>query len=111
MSEQTAFVAPESLPWVETAYHGIRWKVLHHDPVSGRSVFLLRFEPGASYPLHRHPEWEDYLVVEGSVRDGGTDREAGTFAHHPGGTAHRLVSPGGCVLFVSLALPVEILKD
>ncbi len=111
MSESSAFVDPSSLPWSETAYDGIRWKVLHHDPVSGRSAFLLRFERGASYPMHRHPEWEDYLVVEGSVRDDGAERHTGTFVHHPGGTAHRLVSTGGCVLLVLLALPVEILKE
>jgi anti-sigma factor ChrR (cupin superfamily) len=111
MNESSFFVEPASLAWTETASHGVRWKVLHHDPVSGRSVFLLHFEPGASYPLHRHPEWEDYLVVDGAVQDGGAVREAGTYAHHPGGTAHRLVSPKGCLLFVSLATPVEILKE
>jgi len=111
MNEQSNFVAPASLPWTETAYPGVRWKALHHDPVSGRSTFLLRLEPGTSYPVHRHPEWEDYLVVEGSVQDGGAVREAGTFVHHPGGSAHRLVSAKGCVLFVSLAAPVEMLKE
>jgi anti-sigma factor ChrR (cupin superfamily) len=111
MSEKSAFVSPASLPWSETAYAGVRWKALHHDPVSGRSTFLLHLEPGASYPMHRHPEWEDYLVVEGGVTDGGAVREAGAFAHHPGGTAHRLYSERGCLLFVSLAAPVEILKE
>lgn len=111
MSEQSLFVSPSSLPWSETAFNGVRWKALHHDPVSGRSAILLRLEPGASYPMHRHPEGEDYLVVEGSVQDGGSLREAGTYVHHPGGSAHRLVSARGCLLFVSLAAPVEILKE
>ena len=63
MSEQTSIVDPGSLPWSETAYRGVGWKILHHDPVSGRSVFLLRFEPGASYPMHRHPEWLFYDAI------------------------------------------------
>ncbi|MBZ5638583.1 MAG: cupin domain-containing protein [Acidobacteriia bacterium] len=111
MSEPSVFVAPTSLPWSETAFAGVRWKALHYDPVSGRSAFLLHLEPGASYPMHRHTEWEDYLVVEGSVQDAGALREAGTYVHHPGGSAHRLETAGGCLLFVSLAAPIELLKE
>jgi anti-sigma factor ChrR (cupin superfamily) len=111
MSEPSVFVEPQSVAWSETAFPGVLWKALHHDPVSGRSAYFLRLEAGASYPMHRHPEGEDYLVVEGSVQDGAALRQAGTYVHHPGGSAHRLASAGGSLLFVSLAAPIELLKE
>ncbi len=110
MSESSVFVVPSSLAWTETVSWGVRYKVLHHDDVSDRSSLLLEFAPGAAYALHRHPEGEEYLVLEGSVEDGGEVRGKGTYVRHPGSSAHRLKSREGCLLFVSLPQPIEILK-
>lgn len=110
MSESSVFVVPATVPWIDTSSPGVRFKVLHHDEVSDRSSMLLHFEPGAVYALHRHPEGEEYLVLEGSVTDGGAERAPGTFVRHPGSSAHRLTSKNGCLLFVSLPRPIEILK-
>ena len=63
----------------------------------------LRFE-GA----HRHPGVEQYLVLEGSLTDGGKTYGAGTWVHHPPGSTHRPSSREGCLLYVTLDLPIEL---
>ncbi len=98
-------------PWRESPYPGVRWKKLHYDPETGRSAVLLRFEPGASYGAHRHPEGEEYYVLEGSLEDGGRSYGAGTYVRHPAGSAHRPSSREGCLLLITLPRPIEILED
>ena len=96
------------LPWRETPYPGVRWKKLYYDGATGQSAVLLKFEPGAAYGAHLHPEGEEYLVLEGSLEDGGETWGAGSYVHHPPGSVHRPSSREGCTLFVRLPKPIEI---
>ena len=110
MNDESRYLDHASLPWRETSYPGVRWKKLHFDPASGRSSVLLSFAPGASYGNHRHPAGEQYLVLEGTLEDGGLSWGPGTFVHHPPGSEHRPSSPDGCLLFVTLDQPVQELE-
>ena len=44
---------------------GVHWKVLHRD--DDRQTVLVRYDPGATVPRHRHRGEEQILVIEGSV--------------------------------------------
>lgn len=105
--EPSLYVDGAALPWRDTPHAGVRWKKLAFDPATGRSAVLLRFEPGAAYGAHRHPAGERYLVLEGSLEDGGRTWGAGSFVSHPPGSAHRPSSRAGCLLFVTLDAPIE----
>ena len=112
MSERhnSLYVDGTALPWRETPYPGVRWKKLAYSPESGRSAVLLRFEPGSSYGAHRHPAGERYLVLEGTLEDGGRSYGAGTYVEHPAASAHRPSSRDGCIVFVLLDRPIEDLE-
>jgi anti-sigma factor ChrR (cupin superfamily) len=99
------------LPWRDTPHAGVQWKKLFFDPASGESAVLLRFEPGASYGAHRHPAGEQYLVLEGSLEDGAASYAKGAYVRHAPGSAHRPSSREGCVLFVALPAPIEIVGE
>ena len=58
---------------------GIDVKVLFKDRETGRSTVLLRMEPGARIPSHRHHDVEQCLVVKGDIRCGDIVYEAGDF--------------------------------
>jgi anti-sigma factor ChrR (cupin superfamily) len=107
MAEPSLHVPLDDTPWRPTPHQGVEWKKLRHDPRSGESAVLLRFRPGASYGSHRHPGGEQYLVLEGSLEDGGEHYGAGTYVHHPPGSVHRPSSAEGCLLFVTLPRPIE----
>ena len=104
------YLDSESLPWRETPYPRVFWKKLHYDKDSGCSAVLLRFEPGTRYGAHRHPAGEEYLVLEGSLEDGGRTYGKGTYVRHAPGSAHEPSSESGCLLFVSLPRPIEDLE-
>ncbi|HVS08881.1 MAG TPA: cupin domain-containing protein [Planctomycetota bacterium] len=106
-SESSEYVDSGVLEWRASAHEGVTWKKLEFDRASGRSAVLLRFAPGASYAAHRHPRGERYLVLEGSLEDGGRSWGAGTWVRHGPGSAHRPGSREGCILLVLLDAPIE----
>ena len=107
---KSLFVDGPQLPWRDSPYPGVSWKKLHFDVQSGCSAVLLRFAPGARYGRHRHPAGEQYLVLEGSLEDGGRSYGAGAYVRHPPGSIHRPESREGCLLFVTLETPIEDLE-
>ena len=110
MSTGSLFVDGGGLPWRESPYPGVRWKKLYFDPDGGRSAVLLRFAPGASYGRHRHPEGEEYYVLEGTLEDGGRSYGPGTYVRHPPGSVHAPRSREGCLLLVTLPRPIDDLE-
>jgi len=109
MTSTTLYVDSEALPWRPTPYAGVQWKKLEHGAGGGRSSVLLRFEAGAAYGAHRHPQGEQYLVLEGSLEDGGQRWGRGSYVHHAPGSAHAPSSAEGCLLFVTLPSPIEMI--
>jgi anti-sigma factor ChrR (cupin superfamily) len=115
MPSDSHAVDTSSLPWRPTPFAGVEWKKLRHDPATGQSAVLLRFAPGASYGSHRHPAGEQYFVLEGSVDDGSNTLGSntwgpGSYVHHPPGSVHKPRSENGCLLFVTLPEPIEIVE-
>ena len=108
MSGDSIRVDSASLPWRPSHVDGVQWKKLHFDAETGASAVLLRFDPGASYGAHRHPEGEQYFVIEGSLTDGADTWGAGSYVWHPPGSVHTPRSEQGCLLFVSLPKPIEM---
>jgi anti-sigma factor ChrR (cupin superfamily) len=107
----SSYIDIDSLPWRPTPFRGVSWRKLSFAPESGRSCVLLRFDPGAHYGAHRHPEGEQYLVLQGEIEDGGVTYGERTFVDHAPGSAHRPSSQRGCLLLVVLPKPIELLEE
>ena len=75
------------------------------------AVALLRYEPGAKVPSHRHPGLETVYVLEGSQRDERGVYRAGEIVFNTEGTIHSVVSDDGCVVLIQWARPIEFLQD
>jgi anti-sigma factor ChrR (cupin superfamily) len=73
--------------WVQTAVRGVRVKILAIDRARDRVTMLLRGEPGATYPAHRHTGPEECYVIRGSLTVEGRLLRAGDF-HHAEGASH-----------------------
>ncbi|TWO69069.1 hypothetical protein FN976_20230 [Caenimonas sedimenti] len=83
---------------------GIRRKVLHE--ANGIMSYLLRFEPGAVLPAHRHPVDEECVVIEGVLRIGPLVLGPGGFHRVPQGVPDvDSVSDEGCLIYLRGATP------
>lgn len=95
------------IPLPEPGVTGIDVRPLRADPAAGRApTFLLRFAPGATYPLHTHPAGEELYVLEGDLRLGKDHLHAGDYLYTAPGNVHAVKSDRGCLaLFV---VPEEV---
>ncbi len=74
---------------------------------AGIQTYLLRLEPGAVLLPHRHPDDEECIVLEGSVRIGEIVACKGDYHLAPKGVEHgAIVSERGALLFLRGAIPV-----
>ena len=91
------------LPWVPSPEAGVHRRLLDRcgDEVA-RATSIVRYEPGARFPEHRHDFGEEILVLEGTFSDETGDYPAGTYMMNPPGSSHAPFSETGCVLFVKL---------
>lgn len=92
-------------PW-QVLRAGVEIQYLHHalgEPIAA----LLRYEPGATVPTHRHTGVEFVQILSGSQRDAHGIYRAGSFKVNLPGTAHDLVSDEGCTVLIVWQSPVE----
>jgi anti-sigma factor ChrR (cupin superfamily) len=67
--------------WTETGLPGLRAKVLAVDRVRSLATLLIRADPGAVYPSHKHHGPEECFVLSGSIVIDGRILRAGDFHH------------------------------
>lgn len=98
-------------PLDEETVKGVFIKSLLFDQETRRSpTILLKFEPGATYPLHNHPAGEEIYVLEGDVKLGKDELTAGDYLYTAADNKHRVSTKNGCVLFLKVPEEVEIIE-
>lgn len=100
------FVDVEKIQWIQR-HPGIFWKVLWEDPDGQHKAILMRYEPGATIPRHRHLGDEQIFVLEGSVTDDTGACTAGNYARRPPGCIHTVTSQTGALVFAVTSGPTE----
>jgi anti-sigma factor ChrR (cupin superfamily) len=101
----STYIKPSEMEWRPTRFEKVSIKVLYEDADRGEMTCLLKLEPGAHIPFHKHPEIEQSLVLEGSVEDHDGVAMAGDYVWRKPGSLHDNRSPGGAVLFAVYRKP------
>jgi hypothetical protein len=101
---QRIVMRPEHLSWTPSPGGHVLRKRFHRVGAqeSGQVTSLVRYEPGANFPAHDHPQGEEILVLEGIFSDEHGDWPAGSYLLNPEGFTHQPFSRDGCLLFVKL---------
>lgn len=72
-------------------------------------IAVLRYAPGATVPLHMHPDVEMILVLDGAQSDLSGTYRAGDVVINMPGSQHSVSSTEGCVVLLMWAKPVQFL--
>src|SRR5437762_10160642 len=86
------------MDWEPTQFPGISIKTLYEDKEKGELTCFLKWEPGATLPMHKHPEIEQSYVVEGSFYDHDGICRAGEFVWRRVGSFHETHSDEGAII-------------
>jgi anti-sigma factor ChrR (cupin superfamily) len=100
------FVDVSTLPWTERR-SGVFWKMLWEDPDGLHKAILMRYEPGATIPRHRHVGDEQIFVLQGSVSDDTGTCTAGNYARRPPGCVHSVRSETGALVLAITSGPTD----
>jgi len=98
------FVNTDTVPWIERR-PGVFWKTLWED--GPHKAILMRYEPGATIPRHRHIGDEQIYVLDGSVADDTGVCTAGNYARRPPGCVHTVTSSTGALVIAITSGPTE----
>jgi anti-sigma factor ChrR (cupin superfamily) len=93
-----------AMPWSPSPSPSVWRKRLHRvgPAEAGQVTSVVRYQPGARFPEHDHPEGEEILVLEGVFSDQRGDHGPGSYLLSPEGHRHAPWSDPGCVIFVKL---------
>ena len=99
------------IPLDEETVRGVFVKSLMFDEETNRSpTILLKFEAGATYPLHNHPGGEEIFVLEGDVKLGKDELQTGDYLFTAIDNKHRVSTRNGCILLLKVPQQVEIIE-
>jgi anti-sigma factor ChrR (cupin superfamily) len=101
----STYVKPSDMEWKPTRFDKVSIKVLYENPRRGEMTCLLKLEPGAHIPFHKHPEVEQSWVLEGSVQDHDGVANPGDYIWRVPGSMHENFSPSGAVLLAVYRKP------
>lgn len=89
--------------WIESPKTGVWRKPLAREEAEqGHATSIVRYDPGASFAAHGHPQGEEILVLHGVFSDQTGDYPAGTYFRNPEGFRHAPFSHEGCMILVKL---------
>ena len=101
--EERVVVHAAARPWLASPVSGVERRPL--DRVGGetaRATSIVRYQPGSTFPAHRHTGGEEYLVLDGVFEDENGRDGPGTYVRNPPGSCHAPRAPTGCTIFVKL---------
>jgi anti-sigma factor ChrR (cupin superfamily) len=101
----STYIKPQDMEWAPTQFAGISVKVLYEDKEKGEMTCLLKWAPGASLPMHKHPEIEQTYVLEGSFQDHDGICRAGEYVWRRVGSFHETRSEEGAVILAIYRKP------
>jgi anti-sigma factor ChrR (cupin superfamily) len=102
-------IVPSEIAWTDPA-PGMRRKALWNDEAANRRADLIRFEPGAKIPLHRHIGDELIFVLEGSNADEWAEVLTGNISYRPPGCTHTVATRNGATLLAFVSGGAELVK-
>ncbi|HEV8593156.1 MAG TPA: cupin domain-containing protein [Pyrinomonadaceae bacterium] len=102
------FIRSNEAKWTSEVPGVFENHVFVNQETGERTVFV-RFEPGASYPLHNHPGKEEIVVLEGEVKVGKYQMTAGDYLLTPPEGKHAVTSVVGGLVVVKLDKATEFI--
>jgi quercetin dioxygenase-like cupin family protein len=94
----STYVKPQDMAWKPTQFDKAWVKVLYENKAKGELTCLVKLEPGAHLPMHKHADLEQSFVLEGEIHDHDGQARAGEYVWRTAGSYHENFSTEGAVV-------------
>ncbi|MEG4046547.1 cupin domain-containing protein [Microcoleus sp. Pol17_C1] len=101
-------VRSHDVKWKSYGVPGVSFGKLYIDKKKREITCLMRLEPGATFPLHRHAASEEVFVLEGDLIVEGEICHHGDYIRSVPGSTHSPLTRGGCLLLMKTSLDNEM---
>ena len=101
----STYVKPQDIPWSKTQFDKVWIKVLYEDPAKGEMTCMIKLDPGAHLPMHKHPELEQAYMLEGSMGDHDGSCSVGEYVWRKADSCHENFSKTGAVILAVYRKP------
>ncbi|NIS08577.1 MAG: hypothetical protein GWO07_07410 [Candidatus Dadabacteria bacterium] len=96
--------------WVEVV-KGVHVKDLFTDTERQYSTVLVKMDPGAAFPDHKHAEYEECYIISGELNMGGHKFTKGDYIRADADSMHHSIySEIGCTLLVMASAKNEMIE-
>lgn len=102
-------VRSNDVKWKSYGVPGVSFAKLYIDKKKREITCLMRLEPGATFPLHRHAASEEVFVLEGDLMVEGEICHQGDYIRSLPGSIHSSLTQGGCLLLMKTSIDNEML--
>lgn len=100
-------VRSQNIRWRPHPAPGIQVAIFYTDRIKREFSGLLKAEPGARYPRHRHAAVEEIYMLQGDLIIEGQTYGAGDYIRSHPGSVHGPHTEGGCLFFFHTSLDDE----
>jgi anti-sigma factor ChrR (cupin superfamily) len=105
------FVRSPRVDWQPCGLAGVEIKTLAVDAARGYRTLLVRMQPGAALPPHRHAGVEESYVIDGELLVSGVRMGAGDYCRAAANSIHHDVrTETGCVFIAVSCVHDELLR-
>ena len=86
-----------------SAIPGMSWCKITYNEETGQGTYILKMDPGAKSLLHKHTNYEEFLMLNGELIDPDNKvLKKGDFATYEPGSAHSSYTKNGCLILAFL---------
>ena len=96
----SAYLNASTVPWEPTEHDKFWIKRLYEDEARAERTWLMRMDPGARTESHAHEEFEQFLVLEGSLYDDEKTMKAGDYVCRAPGAMHTAATDEGAIVLL-----------
>ena len=80
---------------------GMSWHKITYKQKTGQGTYILKMEPGAESKLHKHVDFEEFIMLDGDLIDPDNKTfKKGDIVTFAPGTSHSSYTKNGCLILV-----------
>jgi anti-sigma factor ChrR (cupin superfamily) len=91
---------------------GMSWHKITYNQKTGQGTYILKMEPGAKSKVHKHINFEEFIMLDGELIDPDNKIfKKGDIVTYEPGSRHASYTKNGCLILVFMRALNKVIKE